>query len=774
MNTTRMLIPVLVANLFAVTAVSAADDDDPFVWSGTVEGGARGVNATGATVNGARTTGAATAANAPSAPVVGPSNNAGFTEYRDLKSGGLIGNVDVLGSSNRNYFGFYGENFGRDDQYLDARGGRYGVFKYQLFDDRMVHNLSSGGLTPYLGAGSSNLTYPGVWSLNPTAPLSNPANWNPVDYKLKRENAGGNFELTNNSPWYIRTDVNQVTTKGVQPMSASFAVSGSPNFAYIELPAPVNYRTTNASLEAGYSVRQGTISASILHSSFSNSDAALTWQDPFTAGGVVTSLLPPSSELTKVGINGTLRQLPLHSTLMGRFSYSSLTDSFAPQGINMGSTAGSAATVNNPPTASNFNGNKTTRSGSLSLSSNPARGLDSRLYGNYYELNNQSTQISYLNPPPSTVVSLAALPNNPLGYRKLDGGIDVGFRFNPAHKLGVGWGWTETTRTAMGPAVSANEPFLVPSTTKDISYYAEYKNSALDTLTGRLKLEHVTRTSSGYPGIDGYTVPNPPVTSSANPQWFQPLNYAPFSRNNAKLFLDASPVPLLSLGFEAIVKYTSYTGEPYGMQSDKRQEYNINASYGDATSFRVTAFGDWESIRYEDAWLACKTTCSTLGVGLPGSAAFGGNFGYIQKSTNRMIGAGFDWAVKPKLTLNGSFIWSTTGGGVDFSNQILAGTPVLTGGNLPSYVTDNTTKHTINLKAKYEVDSHWSVTGGAAWERYVYRDDQMNGFNGAYPYYMQLSTTAATNSTPIVVMSGAFQNPSYRATVLYVKAAYKF
>ena len=157
MNTKLKLIPLLVANLFAVTAVSAADDE--FTWSGTVEAGARGISSDGDTRNGARSGGIPpTPAN--TVPFEGPRDNAKFIEYRDLKHDGLIGDFDIRGNNNRYYVNLFGENIARDDMYLNAQGGQYGVFKYRLYDDKMVHNFSSNALTPFVGVGSNTLTVP--------------------------------------------------------------------------------------------------------------------------------------------------------------------------------------------------------------------------------------------------------------------------------------------------------------------------------------------------------------------------------------------------------------------------------------------------------------------------------------------------------------------------------------------------------------------------------------------------------------------------------------
>jgi len=57
-----------------------------------------------------------------------------FEEYRDLGNG-VLSNIYARGRGGRAWFEGYGENFGRDDQYLMLRGGIYDLFKYKIYSD---------------------------------------------------------------------------------------------------------------------------------------------------------------------------------------------------------------------------------------------------------------------------------------------------------------------------------------------------------------------------------------------------------------------------------------------------------------------------------------------------------------------------------------------------------------------------------------------------------------------------------------------------------------
>ena len=121
-----------------------------------------------------------------------------------------------------------------------------------------------------------------------------------------------------------------------------------------------------------------------------------------------------------------------------------------------------------------------------------------------------------------------------------------------------------------------------------------------------------------------------------------------------------------------------------------------------------------------------------------------------------------------RLALKGSYTWTKTGGGVDFTSGNTAGAGGFNGGPLVNYVTDNTKKQTLNLKGDYKIDRRWTGTVGYIHEKYDYADDQMRSYQGYYPYYQNLGGT--NNSW----FSGAFANPSYRLNVVYVVGTYKF
>lgn len=705
------LIAILVANLFAASAAVAADDD--FRLTGSVGLGLRAVDKSGADLS-------------------------RFNEFRDLNNDSVISTIEVKGRGGSYHLDIFAENLGLDDQYIDLKGGQYGVFKYRLYDDRMRHNLTFGALTPLSPVGGSALT---------GLPNTNVATWNRFDYFRKREDLGGSLELSNltgmrTSPWYVRADAKEITIDGVRPQG--YANGTSPGNGFIELPVTVDYKIRNFSLEGGYSSKQVHASLSWLQSKFSNGVGQMTWPNPYFGGGIDTALQPPDNDLTKISGNVAFKKLPMDSTLAGRFTYSKLTNSFPVLNTYLG-TGGSAALTVAGASPATFNGEHKNKSAALSLTSNPMKQLDTRVYWNYYDRDNNSTPIVY------TAQGIG--PHELLSYRKNNLGVDLGYRINAQNKLSGGLDWTKTTR----------EERVDYDETKDTKVYAQLKNTSLDILGVRVKYQYTERRSNF---IEPFVAPTD--TSNDYLNWaLRRFDVSSFNQDLFKIALDLNPVPLLDLGFDASYKQNRYKEVTLGRTKDDRQEFAANLSYGDPKVFRVSFFGDYEIVQYDaiyryigagtcTAVLNCDPSAPPALVGTAAAYTWGDKI----KDKNYMVGVGADWPVMERLTLKGSYIWSKTSGAVDFSALAPSTYP-----NYPTNITayDNTRRQSLNLRGVYKADKHWEFTGGYAYERFRYDDDQSDN------YTYTIGSGPGTS-----YLSGAYFNPNYTAHVFYVMGKYKF
>ncbi len=332
----------------------------------------------------------------------------------------------MYGRANRTWFDGYGENFGRDDQYLMLRGGIYDLFKYKIYSDSLPHDFLFDGRTPFNGAGIGNLTA--------TFPQPDPSTWNSVNIGYKRTDNGGFFEWQGLAPWYFRVDLNQVEFDGTK--IGSGANGTSPGNGFTDLIFPTQYKTKNATAEGGYSSGNLTASLSYLYSKFENDFTTFTWNNGFFGNNVDTTYIAPENSYQRIAANLTYRDLPWHSTFAARYTWSE-----AKSDATLAQTALNSTGANpygpTLPNVDTFNGNVKNQTFTATFASHPAKAVDTRVYYNYYKRNNDSTDVIYASN--SFVSCGGACVSDNFEYTKNNFGFDAYWRFLPNNRLGGGW-----------------------------------------------------------------------------------------------------------------------------------------------------------------------------------------------------------------------------------------------------------------------------------------------------------------------------------------------
>ena len=170
-----------------------------------------------------------------------PGDASKLEEYRDF-SDGVLSTFDLRARSGKQWFDAFGENIGRDDMYLSARGGIYDVFKARIYTDWLKHSFVFDARSPFAGAGTNTQTA--------TFPQPNPATWFTTDIGYKRKDTSGFFEWQSSTPCYFRVDAGEVEYEGSKLGSA--ANGTSPGNGFTDLSFPVEYKVTNVAVEGGY------------------------------------------------------------------------------------------------------------------------------------------------------------------------------------------------------------------------------------------------------------------------------------------------------------------------------------------------------------------------------------------------------------------------------------------------------------------------------------------------------------------------------------------
>ena len=666
-----------------------------------------------------------------------------FEKYRDLGDG-ITGGTDLWLHDPGGRMRLFSENLGRDDQFIELSGNRYGLLKYSLYNDKIVHNLTFGAITPYTGVGTNNFTYPGAVGATPSTDITT---WGRFDYEKKHDNYGGTFEIAPwRSPFYFRATANQKKTEGLLPTGNAMTSPGGP---FVELPMPIQWTTTDVSAEVGYSTKTSHYSLLFSWSKFEDDHELYSWRNPAITGSATafeTSTISPSNDLWRVVGNAVWRQLPVASTLALRGTYAVGT-SEVPIQTSFPLTPTGAPRASNPDTTT-FEGEVVYKTLSASLNSQLMRQLASRIYLNWNKQDNESTQVVFtptggngcdIDPVTGVAVTPPRCTNDPFHYERRNFGIDLQYRLSPQNKFSGGWDWADVERERHDFHES-----------EDNKLYVEWVNNSLEDLTARIKYQYLQRRSEfGFADIN-------PFANNTNLFRFylKPFDASDLDQNLVKLVLDWSPQRLLDLGAEFIYKDNNYKNVDLGRTGDKRQELYLSAAYGDPKAFRVSTFFDFETIRYDSTHYQGAPTPLSSFPASPNATNF--QWQSQVEDTNYVIGVAADWLPLTRLRFRGSYIYQETEGTVDFS----ANNPAAVIRNIPNY--DSFTKHAFDLRAIYDLTKNVEVTIGAAWEKYKSDDAQFANYN-----YTQVA--GGQN-----FLSGAYAFPDYEAVLGYLTLKYHF
>ena len=729
---TKKLLPTLIASLFLSAPALAQYNDWAVQASGTVGGI---YNSTNDTADASK-----------------------FREYRDL-SNGVLSNVFVRGRSGNTWFEGYGENFGRDDQYLMLRGGIYEQFKYQIYSDSLRHNFLLNGRTPFAGSGSN--------VLQATFPQPNPATWNSLDIGYKRTNDGGYFEWQGLAPWYFRVDANQVKFEGTK--IGSGANGTSPGNGFTDLAIPVQYNTRNVTGEAGYNTGTMNLSLSYLYSKFDNDFSTLSWTSPFFGPNQVdTTFLPPDNHYERLTAQATFRALPLQSTFALRATWAE-----GKSDADMAQTALNSTTApffgSTQVNTSHFTGKNKDDTFTASLASHPLANVDTRIYYNYYKRDNDSTDVVY---PATSNVNCAGGPCEAtlLHFTKNNFGLDGYWRFAPQNRLGAGWDYEKLEHNRVDyDNIRTNRLFV------------EWKNTSLQNLSARIKYTYLERRSDFKLGEEGVDANDPAFLE----RFTSAFDSSDLDRNQIKVTADWSPMPFLDFSLEYNWTDNSYKNITLGRTSDKRDSLYLSGGYGDINKLRFTAFGDWENIKYDSFHRQIGSGGCTSGTppvtfpncfdpGTP-PTTLAWNWSAKNKDRNWVVGAGLDWRAMERLLIKGSLLYYETDGSADILSQcagcassVFGSGSGFLGNPLPIHAYDDTKRTSVNLKGIWSYDRNWDFTLGYAYERWRYSDAGYNGYQYTIPF------PGVSNNTGQSYLNGYNAFTNYNANIFYLLATYHF
>jgi hypothetical protein len=666
-----------------------------------------------------------------------------FYEYRDLDKG-VFGDASIHGTTDNFDLHLFLDGIGRENRTLELSGRKYDDFMFTLYNNRIMHNLTFGAITPWTGVGTNMLNFPYATA---AVAAANTGTWQRFDYRVEHENTGGVFEISRGSPFYFRTTANQKKSEGLRPLGAAATSPGGPAY---EMPLPIDFTTTDVSAEVGYATRAQQYSLNVSYSKFADHNDWLFWRNPLITAPASTSVferntIASDNDMWKVALNAMWKQLPMGSALALRGTYSKLTNSI-PIPLTYTSVVGATGNARlSNPSSPTFEGDVRYTTFTASLTSQPTRDLDTRIYYNYNDKDNESTRVTFAPGGPGaggfcdinlvTGTTFPTCTNELFHYTRHNVGAEARYRLNRANRLGAGLEYTNTER--------ARHDF---HESDDWRGFVELRNTSLETASFRLRYQHLDRDSKFGRGDVPTTNPNWPFE-----RFLYRFDVAPVEQNLLKAVVDYSPAPLVDLGLELIGKRNRYKKTFLGRHRDDREEVYVSAAFGDPARFRVTTFFDIEWTRNEGLhWQGATAT-------FPNTNPAGTAFLWEDKVKERswVVGLAGDWPFREWLRFHGSAIWQDTKGTVDFTTPNNVGNPQDIG------AFDSFRRLALHLRATTPIQKNVELTVGGAYERFRYADAQMDGYN-----YTQV--TGANQN----LLSGAYAFPSYNARIVYVNVRY--
>ena len=235
------------------------------------------------------------------------------------------------------------------------------------------------------------------------------------------------------------------------------------------------------------------------------------------------------------------------------------------------------------------------------------KGLGTRLYYEYYDKQNDSTQINYAAgglgtdarncPNPGTGIQSSTTTRfcitaydapEPFEYTKNLYGFDANYGFGRYGKLLGGIEFINIDR-ALTPAPQ----------TEDLRLWAEWRASMGDTLSGRLKYQFLQRESDLDPT---HTNNASGVLPTTVPYYFRAYDVGNFDQNMVKFNVDWNPMALLTIGFGATWRQTDYKDFYFGRNEDTTQNYDLTVSYGNVDKFLLTGIANWGETKFDQSY----------------------------------------------------------------------------------------------------------------------------------------------------------------------------
>ncbi len=675
-----------------------------------------------------------------------------FGEYNGLerKGGYGVGNIDVRGggtydSDDARRWRITGTDLGLETRDVTAEYGEQGRFRVNFGYDELRRNRSDSYQTPYSGAGSNNLTLPGSWlvpvlpqvsATSPNARVLSPAvaqssalvtgvltppsagqlatsagiqnadlpAFHTFDLYTKRTKSKFDFDFDFDPTLDFKFSVSHENKDGNKPMGTVTRATGGDISTII--PDPISQSTDQFNASLNYTDKKKFFQAAYYGSIFHNDIRSVTWQNwALATPTFATMSSAPSNQFHQFSLTGGYNFSQTTKLVVnGSYARSTQNDSFL--------TDASTPVV----PVSSLEGLVVNEAFNIKLTTKPTNDLNLSAGYKYDNRDNRTPvniyQYADASETPAANASFPAGPNNPYGavlaqnananrpYSKKLDQFDLGADWRMAQGQWLKGGLEYQTIDR-----SCNNATWIDcvdaATTKENTLSAEYRNSVLENVSGRVGYARSKRTVGGYNdnaflalvpyanvipagqtmsayqalqlyGLTGYGpvlgynggvfvnntfFPSNNALSNtlyANNNRISELigmrrfNMADRNRDKLRSSIDWQATDQLS--FQAGVDYNKddYSDSAYGLQEAKSWALNLDGTYAASQDLSFTVFYTYEDQRSQSAgnsYTANSNTTTVNGVsGLSGNSGCDPYTTLQQRNNNNKLDGCLNWS----------------------------------------------------------------------------------------------------------------------------------
>lgn len=261
----------------------------------------------------------------------------------------------------------------------------------------------------------------------------------------------------------------------------------------------------------------------------------------------------------------------------------------------------------------------------------------------------------------------------------------------------------------------------------------------------------------GYEKLDREAKERTPQAQSLPNKMFA---YDGQDRDTVKASVDFFPMESLNFGFEYRHKRAEYEAA-FGLKKDQRDEFATNVAY--ALGKKAKFYGNIDFARITFHPDLVRTQAAN-------------DFPWKTHQRDRTFGYGLGtefYAIPQKLTFVFQHDFLRSNGNIDFTIHpaLLIAANGLGGANnetVDIMRSEDYTLYSFKFKTIYHLTKSLIASIGYAYERFSYRDDQLDNYQFVNP---PGGPVAGTNGA---FLTGAYRNQSYKAHLVFGGLTYKF